>query len=247
MCTVAILPRPGGFVLGHNRDESVARARGIPPELRHVRGTAVLAPIDPDAGGTWVAVNDRGIAVCVLNAREPPERILPPEPYSRGLVALEAAAAPTVAKVARLLDPARLAAARAFDLVAVGPAAAIAAVHRWDGATLRVEPLAAPCMLASSLSDPVGASRERRRAWEGWLAGRTHPASEDLARWLASHDPEPGPRSVCFHRADARTVSRTVVSVGRDEVEVEYLDGQPCDPRAPLCRRVLQRAGAQLR
>ena len=70
--------------------------------------------------------------------------------------------------------------------------------------------------------------------------GQTSPAWVDLARWLTSHEPERGPLSVCMHRPEARTVSRTLVEVAGDSAAMRYLDGSPCEPAAPEVRRTLR-------
>ena len=61
MCTVSVIHLPnGGYRVVHSRDEQRSRAPGTTPKehvLRAPDGSPVRAwwPIDPDAGGTWVA------------------------------------------------------------------------------------------------------------------------------------------------------------------------------------------------
>ena len=68
MCTVSWLPEPGGFTLCFNRDERRTRGAALPPESRRAGGRAFLAPYDSDHGGTWLAVNDAGLALGLLYA-----------------------------------------------------------------------------------------------------------------------------------------------------------------------------------
>ncbi|NRA31434.1 MAG: NRDE family protein [Parvularculaceae bacterium] len=48
-----------------NRDERRTRSEGLPPE--HWQDTDILAPRDPDAGGTWIGVRRDGTWACLLN------------------------------------------------------------------------------------------------------------------------------------------------------------------------------------
>src|ERR1044072_8098209 len=80
MCTVSWIHRPGGYDLLCNRDEKRTRGGAVPPALIECGGLHSLSPTDPDAGGTWIAVNEYGLALCLLNG--PPR----PAERSRGLV-----------------------------------------------------------------------------------------------------------------------------------------------------------------
>ena len=77
MCTVVFVPRAdGGYLLGHNRDESRSRGRATPPTLHVLGRRRALAPGDPDAGGTWLGVDSEGRSVCILNAAERIDRFV---------------------------------------------------------------------------------------------------------------------------------------------------------------------------
>src|SRR5688572_26484109 len=70
MCTVSVIALPGvdgGFRLACNRDELLTRPAALPPEVRMFRERRGAMPIDPTSGGTWIAVNDAGLAVALLN------------------------------------------------------------------------------------------------------------------------------------------------------------------------------------
>jgi hypothetical protein len=259
VCTVAILPLAGGgFLLGHNRDESVRRSRGIPPR-RYLRdGRAFLAPRDPDGGGTWIGLNEAGAAMCLLNAAEPDPARLPPVPLSRGRILWEILHLDTLDAVVASLRRSRprLSEVRAFDLVAAAPrrSGARAVRIRWDGRRLREEPGRPPALFVSSGFDPSGAERARGAAWRSFLEairGRSDPDAlrDALAAWMAGHAPGKGALSVCMHRREARTVSRSLVIApaggrgGRGRpggLRFAYHDGAPCDGGAPETVRRLR-------
>jgi uncharacterized protein with NRDE domain len=90
MCTVVILRRPDHdwpLILAANRDEMADRPWRGPGRHWPDRGN-VVAGIDELAGGTWLGVNDEGVAAGLLNRHES----LGPDPRlrSRGELVLEA-------------------------------------------------------------------------------------------------------------------------------------------------------------
>src|SRR6266571_2543061 len=117
MCTLVILRRPDHLwpvVIGANRDEMIARPWRAP--ARHLPGRPeIVAGLDLLAGGSWLGLNDWGVASAVLNRHGS----LGPAPgqRSRGELVLEALDhADAVAAAAALshLDPA---AYRTFNLI----------------------------------------------------------------------------------------------------------------------------------
>src|SRR5262249_50292824 len=53
VCPLSFRLERGGFELWFSRDERRSRAPARPPALTHTGGTQVLAPRDPEGGGTW--------------------------------------------------------------------------------------------------------------------------------------------------------------------------------------------------
>ncbi len=250
MCTVAFFAEaPGGYLLGHNRDESRSRSRGLAP-TRLIRGDrAVLAPRDPDGGGAWIGVNDAGVTLCLLNAPEADPSRLPPDPESRGVVLWEAlhldsieAAVDHLARARAALDD-----VRAFHLAVAEPQASgrlpRVGRFRWDGLHAQWDLHEGPSLFVSSSRDQADAERERGACWAR-LLGETGRADRDaLARWLASHEPKRGPLSVCMHRPEAHTVSRTLVRVSGTMAEMAYVDGPPCEGGRENVQRLPLRLG----
>jgi hypothetical protein len=71
MCTVVILRRPGHawpLLMAANRDEMRGRAWS-PPGRHWPARPHTVAGIDHQAGGSWLGVNDHGVAVAILNRR----------------------------------------------------------------------------------------------------------------------------------------------------------------------------------
>lgn len=252
MCTVSFLPGLpcGGYVLATNRDESPRRRPALPPFATELGGRLVLAPRDGDAGGTWVGVDERGLALTVLNGDGPAAAPAPADPVSRGLLVLELLERRTPREVLDELQ--RRAAAGAlrfkpFKLLAVAPGEGVAPARLWrgdwDGARLQVSEHDGPQCVTSSGVQPAEV-QHRRGAEFARLVERVRPslranASEEEVDALvaavhalhASHEagaPGGDAYSVCMHRAEARTVSSTVIVAGCEAVEMNYLAGWPC-------------------
>jgi len=223
VCTASWLARPDGFELFFNRDESRRRQRALPPRLLEVEGTRYLAPIDADAGGTWLGVNEHGLAVGVLNAWESEFEPRPPV-VSRGALVRELLAAGTPAEVEERLGGRDLTVFRGFRLAVFAPAEP-PRVLAWTGSELRGEPVRMP--LASSSRGAEQAHAARRRVLERMSAGG-EPDAGLLEAFHRSHEPERGVWSPCMHREEASTVSASHVRVGAAEVAFRYADGPPC-------------------
>lgn len=89
MCTVSYIPKGDTFVFTSNRDEHKSRPPAYVPQQKIVNGQKIIYPEDPKAGGTWFAVNERGILTVLLNGAF--KKHTPKGNYakSRGLVVLD--------------------------------------------------------------------------------------------------------------------------------------------------------------
>lgn len=117
MCTLVILRQPDDnwpILLAANRDEMADRPWRGPG--RHWRDRPeVVGGLDERAGGTWLALNDFGVAAAVLNR---PGSLGPdPEKRSRGELVLEALDHPDAVAAARALRQLDGTAFRPFNLV----------------------------------------------------------------------------------------------------------------------------------
>src|SRR5579863_3156236 len=141
MCTLVILRRPEHawpVVIGANRDEMIARA-ALPPGRHWPDRAEVVAGLDLEAGGSWLGVNDWGVAAAILNRHGSlgPAAGL----RSRGELVLEALDhADAVAAAAALshLDPA---AYRTFNLIVADNRDAFWLRHAGSG-PIQARPLA---------------------------------------------------------------------------------------------------------
>ncbi len=67
MCTVVFLPNNGQFCFASLRDESPLRQAALVPSIYTKHHTKFIAPLDAQAGGTWVGTNEFGNVIILLN------------------------------------------------------------------------------------------------------------------------------------------------------------------------------------
>jgi uncharacterized protein with NRDE domain len=117
MCTLVVLRRPEHdwpVVIGANRDEMIDRP-ALPPGRHWPDRAEIVAGLDLEGGGSWLGVNDWGVAAAILNRHGSLGRAAGLR--SRGELVLEAldhADAVAAALALTHLDPA---AYRTFNLV----------------------------------------------------------------------------------------------------------------------------------
>jgi len=248
MCTVTIVPKPGlkhAFRMACNRDESHGRAPANPPLNTQTDGVRSVMPIDPVSGGTWIGVNEYGLALTLLNYNLPQ----PPNArdLSRGKVIPALLHARSIHQVIQGMAGLERDRMMPFRLVACDGESVMlwrstepverVVVDPWDGE---------PVMFTSSgLGDHL-VQAPRRDLFEDWFTdiASSSYADEQLAfhrhRW-----PDRQHLSVNMHREDARTVSYTVVDVEPAQVAMRYYPDGPAQVKADttqiLKRRLVER------
>lgn len=226
MCTVTWLRTPGGYHLLSNRDERRSRGEALPPRVSTLDGVRYVAPRDGDFGGTWILVNELGVALCLLNRYDAP--LTPGREYvSRGALMTSLAGAASRDTALAALGRRSLGEYRPFTLVVADPLRPVRVVE-WDGRRLTDRGDDPPQPLSSSSFDGPGAEGSRRRLLAAEASARGGLTPERLLAFHRSHHPERGPLSPCMHRPDARTVSFSWVAVEADRVTLTYAAGPPC-------------------
>ena len=224
MCTVSWIHDEDGYQLLCNRDEKLTRKSALEPRLAIRDSTRFLAPLDGDFGGTWIATNELGVSVCLLNgASLTGSEIHAAAPgRSRGLLVLDLIPLASVASICNRLRETDLSTFASFMLAALEPGRPVA-ILEWDGSKKTLLHEAADrFMLTSSSFDSEEVRRSRH---EGY--GHVHDA-EELFAFHRSHSPARGAYSTCMHRADAETVSFSWIQVTREETDFFYTPGAPC-------------------
>jgi transport and Golgi organization protein 2 len=225
MCTISWIHDKDGYQLLCNRDEKLTRKSALEPRLAVRNGTRFLAPVDGDFGGTWIATNELGVSICLLNGANltGSETHAAAPGRSRGLLLLDLIPLPSVAAICNRLRETDISAFAPFTLAALEPGHP-AAVLEWDGSkkTLLFEE-ADRLMLTSSSFDSEEVRRSRQDEYSHVHAG------EGLFAFHRSHAPARSAYSTCMHRADAKTVSFSWIQVSREETHFFYTPGAPCE------------------
>jgi transport and Golgi organization protein 2 len=238
MCTVTWVHQPGGYHLLCNRDEKRTRGAASGPRLRRCAGVNYLAPNDPDFGGTWIATNELGISLCLLNGES--GREAGRAHSSRGLLIPELIRARSMEDCRFLLRQTDLTPYDAFSLALLQPGLP-GMVAQWNGGALTIVPGDALVPLTSSSYDPAGVRRARVEEFARRSAGSPSIDAALLYWFHASHGESAGAYSPCMHREDAETVSFSWITVTRDTVRFLYSPAAPCRSSASE-QEVLARA-----
>jgi len=185
-----------------------------------------LAPVDGEAGGTWVFVNEFGLAAFLLNRNG---RAAAAGAPSRGAILRSLGAARSLEELAERLARRAIAGVAPFTVAALAHAETRALRAIWDGERLAFDELPeGPALLCSSSLDDTRADRDRRLLFAARRAMPGPWTSAAHRRFHTSHEPEPSPWSVCMHRADAETVSYCEIAIDDERVLLDYLPGPPC-------------------
>jgi len=234
MCTVTWIRDEEGYQLFFSRDERFARKAGIPPEIRIANGAHFVAPADGDFGGTWIAVNEFGISVCLLNGcalTGSAEAVRGRK--SRGLLIPEIIAGNSADGICARVLRGNLSDLSPFTM-AVLTASGGPALIEWNGLTPTFVSGGDRFALLTSSSYLPAIAREHRRANLEVLRANGSIDAAALRRWHANHEPLRGPFSVCMHREDAQTVSFTAIRVAGTRAFIEYRAGSPCASAADV-------------
>ena len=219
MCTLVILRRPGHrwpVLIGANRDEMIDRP-SKPPGRHWPDRSELVAGLDMLAGGSWLGINDWGVAAAVLNRHGS----LGPaaDRRSRGELVLEAldhADAVAAAEALSHLDPD---AYRTFNLIVADESAGFWLRHA-GGPRIELRPLKdGLSMIAAGEVDDLGTRRLELAlpAFRAWPI--PDPDKDDWDAWQtllgstrAPPDEPPG-AAMRFHTDGYATVSSALIAL----------------------------------
>lgn len=259
MCTALFLPgSPGHLLLAANRDEQRTRSPALPPPpFAPTPGSQRLAtaPIDADAGGTWIGANDAGLAMTLLNNYQRSAIFdvdTEGRPRSRGLIIphlLGASSLQEAHDLFMVLHEAHASHTFPFTLAIADASTGAALLLGWSGRHLEVTRPPLPLLLISSGRDLEEVTPARTEALRDLLdvkAWDTHPTlghhPEHITTRFAHGSPDPHSHSIRMARDDAHTVSHTRIIISPGEVALTYLDSAPGDPLARQHTRSVRRA-----
>lgn len=240
MCTLTILPRSSGestqrgFRLAFSRDEQRTRASGTEPVLERMGAVQAILPRDPVGGGTWIATTDRGLAFALLNVNPPDFESSGDPGLSRGTLIPELLCGDSLDAVRCGIEPLAEQVQRPFRLVVTDGTSLLEALGGNGRVHCTVHQLDRPFMRSSSgLGDHV-VEPIRRAAFDRYLleADSVGPFEQDAFHQLRFEGRDDC--SIDMSRADARTVSWTVVEVDSRRVCMMHHQAPPRERHAPI-------------
>jgi hypothetical protein len=189
---------------------------------------AAIMPIDPAGGGSWIGVNDSGLAAAVLN-RHPTTARAAGCVASRGLIVRRALACDSIAAATdagRALDANGF---RPFRLVLVQRRRIAVVVSNGTQSASADATLERPYVFTASSFGDVFVDGPRRRLFDCFM---NHAYGRRHGQWLFHRHQWADKRdiSVLMDREDAATVSRTMVEVGARDAVLEYESLLPWRP-----------------
>ena len=228
MCTVTLIARKRGYLLGMNRDEKRARPKGFPPSQKEIDGHRVIYPSEP-RGGTWISLNNSGVTLALINWYSVSRRITT-NPVSRGEVIPSISTADSPDLVDRAFSNLPLLSINPFRLIGIFPKPKKVVEWRWDLRELerKHHPWRSQQWISSGFDEPT-AQTIRSRTFKQFLTQASAGTSDWLRRLHASHAPQSGPFSTCMHRPDAVTVSYHQISVSRGKGCLQHISAAPCE------------------
>src|SRR5215471_9031134 len=223
MCTVTWLHEDGGYHLFFNRDEKLTRKPALPPRVAVRDGVHYLAPIDGDFGGTWIAANEFGVSLCLLNGTRGTR---PAAPRSRGLLVLDLVSSRSLEEVANRTKGADLTRYAPFTLSVLLPEECTQVIE-WDGSRTIIRTQPEICNMLTSSSFETETVKKTRIEEFVRLVGNSCSATR-LQEFHRSHAPAKNAYSPCMHRLDAETVSFSHLHVHHSESVFSHSSAAPC-------------------
>ncbi|MDA3872567.1 MAG: NRDE family protein [Kiritimatiellae bacterium] len=205
MCTLSWARDSTGVEIFFNRDEQRSRPQALSPTED---ASGVVAPVDPQGGGTWIFANPAPLCGALLNTYDVIPQKGPSEGFrSRGLLMRDLASVKTVETMGVRLQTAVIDAPYpSFFVVGITPETARG--WHWNGEKFTELPLPLP-MLTTSGHKPDTVVPSRIQYYRACTASPLLPHPGELERFHTWHDPENPEISTYMSRSDARTVSFT--------------------------------------
>lgn len=203
-----------------NRDEKRARSYGQPPKKVELSADrSALMPYDPDGGGTWIGVNDRGLMVAILN-NYPHYQSVEAGKRSRGLLVTDLLkAVDDVEGVDAYVRSVELWRYRGFVIFAFGSSGEPIAL-RWDGVQLESLAVSGATALPVLVTSSVRREDcERFRGGQFAACPRNPEALRQLHEYYHAPEPALGP---LMSREDAGTDSIIEIRLQTRHAEMKY-------------------------
>ena len=221
MCTVTYVPSGDGFYLTSNRDESIKRSNVEWPFVKSLENCTLIYPRDITGNGTWIAVDNRGNVVCLLNGAFQPHVRKEKYRHSRGLVVLGIFSFESAEEFYEQYD---LHDIEPFTLVLIFNGKLYE--FRWDGEKKHLlNPSSDMPHIWSSVTLYNPEIRQRRKTWfENRLINTDSISRESIFSFHQSGGLDDPANNIMMKRPYVETLSITSVFFSSDRMSVIYND-----------------------
>ncbi len=226
MCTLSFLPTGGNdFVLTCNRDESLERAKALPPQKHILQHLEVLYPQDQKGKGTWIAASANGFSLCLMNGGFVDYKSNPPYRKSRGLILLDFFEYNNVNQFVVNCDFNRIA---PFTLIIAEYKSTLKLYELvWDGkqAHLSIKDPKLPQIWSSSSLYTPSMKNQRSKWFDCWLKENSENLNPQTVKHfhLTAGENEIENRLV-MRRKESATISLTQIVKTKQALEMNYFD-----------------------
>lgn len=216
MCTLTLFRADGQLTLTMNRDDVPGRAEA-PPLLWGEVDRAFAAPVDLEAGGTWIGVNPAGVAACLLNRYDD----APKGARSRGEIVPRALSGADLEEAAAAVEALTASDYSPFTCFVASSDGAFRI--DWDGVRLASRPLSmhGPLMLTSSSWRFEAVAAWRQALFEKILVS-PQPAPTALSDFHCALRSGEEAWAPMMRRDYAHTKSVSQINIGRADIELRY-------------------------
>jgi len=234
MCSLSWRRFNDGLSLAFTRDESVLRPAAELPRVFIDEGIKYIMPRDPAGNGSWIAVNDTGLVIALLNDYQ--GVLKPPGVHlnSRGLLVRQLATCRTLEDVNNVIADWSLPFSQPFQLAVFFKDEEL--LWHYDGKANSISARPLSFHLFSSGHPDASAIIAARQAWVQRLNLDTeskllalHRAHQPQRPLTGNTSKEDRAYSFCMHREEARSQSLTLIRVTEGKVMMRYWNGQPCE------------------
>lgn len=214
-----------------NRDERKTRAKAHIPKKFGIKSKQYIMPIDPDAGGTWISVNQAGFVFALLNNYQGKVKPESDDLNSRGEIVKTLSLCENLKQIQLVKEQLQLAKYQPFSLVIISKQ--FKSMWEYDGLTEQLVTSELPNHYFSSAHpEAPRVLAERLVTANAWSID----CEDDLLQLHRSHVPnnaesieEDRTFSICMHHSKGHTQSLTYVRLEDSKAVMKYWDGQPCE------------------
>jgi len=229
VCTLTLLQTDTGYVVTMNRDEHRDRFEGG-MTLKHGEQGSYCYPLDPEGGGTWIAMNAYGVTVALLN------RYLTPtidKAISRGKLVSGAISLGSYKNVCDHIAALDWNNYNPFDCVVIDQSGQ-STLFSWDRGQASMEnpSTSEPFLLTSSAFRFDEVQDYRRSQFKTWW--ERYGTATDIDAFHLEQSELLENSAVLMSREDTHTKSIVQISADSEEMGLRYFDEQTIAPNLRL-------------